>query len=449
MKILVFTGDRAGCFYWRVERPFAELKRFGVEMYHTPTFPSAPGRPGPDFETLVRMISAYDLCICQRINSEELIRFVVNAAFMAGVAVLHEVDDDYINLPPTNPCHFGTALNNDLLDRARAAQIEGRLSDLEDIMPELEASRVAGLNGYKRALSLFDGITVTTPELKSVLLPYNKEIKVLQNNMEACHFYKDQTVEESDANGRMVKKNMMGMHSIPSFYIERDPTNNFAPVMENGQVKLHECLKISYAGTLSHREDWWTIHSVWQALVEKYAQNHHFVYIGDPWFYRQQTSFTGEHHPDHNPEGDGRPNRRIHIEENTVPMYLLNLRCSSIFVAPLTPNIFNMSKSDLKALEGASWGACPVLPDYITYSRNWVHGKTAMLYKNQKEFLEIMEFLIANPAYREQIGRQARQYVHEERLEKHHTQERYDYYKSVIDKKKPLTILKPNKEKVA
>lgn len=447
MKILVLTGDRLGCFEVRVERPFKELKRFGVEMYHTPVFPSAPGRPGPDFNTLVQMISEYDLCICQRINNYDLIKFVVDAAFIAGVSVLHEVDDDYIHLPETNPCFYGTSLSDGLLDRARAAQIEGRMDDLKDIMPQLEASRLAGLAGYKKALSMFDGITVTTPELKSMLLPYNKEIKVLPNNMETCHFYKDLCVEESDSTGRMVKKNMMGMHSVPSFYIERDPNNNYEPIMENGQVKLHECLKIGYAGTLSHREDWWTIHNVWNEIVSRHALNHHFVYIGDPFFYHQQASFTGQYDEKTNPEGDGRPNRRIHIEENTVSMYLLNLRVLSIFVAPLTPNIFNMSKSDLKALEGASWGACPVLPDYITYSRNWVHGKTAMLYKNQKEFLEIMEYLIANPAARELIGRQARQYVHEERLEKHHAQERFDYYQSVIAKKKKFQPLIPNKRK--
>lgn len=448
MRILCLTGDRAGCFAVRVERPFKELKRFGVEMYHTPVFPSAPGRPGPDFNTLVQMISEYDLCICQRINNYDLISFIINAAFMAGVAVIHEVDDDYLHLPEMNPCFYGTSLSDGLLDRARAAQIEGRLEDLNDIMPQLEASRKAGLEGYKKALSMFDSISVTTPELKSILLPFNKEIKVLQNNMEHVHFYRDLSLEESDPNGKMVRKNLMGMHTVPSFYIERDPNNAFTPIMEDGQPKLHSCLRIGYAGTLSHREDWHTIDTPWNTLCEKYGQNHHFVYLGDPYFYRMQRSFTGEFNPDHNLEGDGRPNRRIHIEENTVDMYLLNLRNLDIFVAPLVPNIFNMSKSDLKALEGAAWGACPVLPDFITYSRNWVHGKTAMLYKTQKEFLEIMEYLINNPAAREQIGRQARNYVATERLEKFHAQERYDYYKEVASRKKPIIPLKPNKEAV-
>lgn len=447
MKILTLTGDRAGCFAVRVERPFKELKRFGVEMYHSPVFPSAPGRPGPDLQILVRMISEYDLVICQRINNHDLIKFVTDAAFLAGVCVIHEVDDDYIHLPENNPCFYGTALNDSLLDRARAAQMAGRLDDLKDIMPQLEESRKAGLEGYKKALTYFDGITVTTPELKEILLPYNKEIKVLPNNMECVHYYKDLSIEESDVSGKMIRKNMMGMHTVPSFYIERDPNNNFAPILEEGRPKLHSCLRIGYAGTLSHREDWHTIDAPWNALCEKYGQNHHFVYLGDPYFYRMQKHNTGPFDPENNPEGDGRPNRRIHIEENTVDMYLLNLRNLDIFIAPLAPNIFNMSKSDLKALEGASWGACPVLPDYITYSRNWVHGKTAMLYKTQKEFLEIMEYLINNPAARELIGRQARNYVATERLEKFHAQERYEYYQSVIAKRKKFQPLIPNRKK--
>lgn len=448
MKVIIYQGDQAGCWYWRCQLPFIELRRFGVEMYHTPVFPSAPGRPGADFGALVQQISKFDLVIVQRLTSLHLMQTITNAAFLTNTPCIYEVDDDYFQLQPSNPCYYGTSLDDSLLNRAREAQMAGRLDELKDIMPHLEENRKLGLQQYAQALPLFDACTVTTNELKSVLLRFNKEIKVLQNNLEFVHEFRDAVIEESDANGKMISRNLMGMRSIPAFYKERHP-ETFEPLLdENGQEKIHRIVRLLYGGTVSHREDWGTIQRPWTELARKWADKCHFVYMGDPYFYHMQGAYLGPK-TEQNPEGDGLPNRRIHIEENTVDMYLLNLRAADIFFAPLSPVPFNESKSDLKALEGASWGACPVLPDFITYSRNWVHGETAMLYKNEKEFYEIVDYLIQNHAVRERIGRQARDYVATERLEKFHSEERYLFYKSVIDKKKKFTPLKPNKEKVA
>ncbi len=443
-RTIIYQGDGAACFHWRCKRPFEELKRYGVEMYHTPVFPSAPDRPGPDFATLVEQISHFDLVIVARITSLSLMRFIVNAAFLNSTPVVYEVDDDYKNLIQTNPCYYGTSLDNELLDRARQAQLNGRMEELADIMPQLEASRVAGLKEYREALGLFDAITVTTPELRSVLLPHNKNIEIFANQMEFVHFWRDKSMEESDPNGRMVQKNLMGMRTVPSFYMERDP-KTFEPILNrDGSVNVKRIFKVAYAGTVSHRADFGTIQNAWSALAAKWADRTHFVYLGDPWFYRQQGAFLGEK-TEHNPEGDGRPNRRIHIPESDIPMYLLNLRAADLIIAPLEPVVFNQSKSDLKALEGASWGACPVLPDYVTYSRFWDQGKTAFLYKNEKEFFEIIDHLLTNPAVMEQVGRQARQYVHDFRLEKDHAERRYLFYKNLIESKRKPVVITPNR----
>ncbi len=386
----------------------------------------------------------FDLVICQRLNSYEIIKAITNAAFLLNLPVVMETDDDYVHLERTNPCYFGTALDNALLDRARAAQMENRMDDLNEIMPQLEQSRVIGLEGYKKALSFFDAVTVTTQELKETILPYNKNVKVLKNNMEKVHPWRDYSIEQSTADGKMINNNLMGMRNVPSHYMERNP-QTFEPITDDtGNVAVRRIYRVGYACTATHRTDFTTIYEPWNELILKWGDRTHFVYIGDPWFYRTQKYYTGPK-TEQNPEGDGRPNRRIHIEESTVPMYLLNLRVLDCFIAPLEKTIFNMSKSDLKALECASWGACPVLPDYVTYWRHWEHGKTAFLYKNEKEFYEIIDHLLTHPAVMEQIGRQARDYVSKHRLEKDHAQERFDFYKNLIESKRKPVVITPNR----
>jgi glycosyltransferase involved in cell wall biosynthesis len=404
----------------------------------------------------------YDLVICQRLTNYDLCKFITDAAFLHGIPVVLETDDDYLHLSPGNPCYYGTNLNSELLDFARECQRNGEMEKLQGLMPQLEADRLAGLESYKRAIKLFDAVTVTTPELRATLLPYNKNVEVFGNNIEHVHWHKDHSLEQSTKDGKLVSKNLMGMYTVPSFFPERDP-QNFEPILQDGQMQIKRIYRVGYACTSSHMQDWSTVHEPWNSLINKWGDKAHFIYMGDPWFYKTQKAFTGGKHDKHtpecagyvnegyatgcnlNPEGDGRQNRRIHIPESTVPMYLLNSRALDCFIAPLEPTIFNMSKSDLKALEGASWGACPVLPDYVTYARFWEHGKTAMLYKNQREFVEILDYLLTNPAVMEQIGRNARQYVYEERLEKHHAERRFNFYKSIIESKKRLVPITPNK----
>ncbi len=388
-------------------------------------------------------MKGYDLVICQRLTNYDLCKFITDAAFLHGIPVILETDDDYLHLSRGNPCYYGTNLNSELLDFARECQRNGEMEKLEDLLPQLEADRLAGLESYKRAIKLFDAVTVTTPELRATLLPYNKNVEVFVNNVEHVHFHRDHSLEQSTKDGKMVSKNLMGMYTVPSFFPERDP-QTFEPILKDGQMQIKRIYRVGYACTSSHMQDWSTVHEPWNSLINKWGDRAHFIYMGDPWFYRTQKVFTGIP-SEHNPEGDGRQNRRIHIPESTVPMYLLNSRALDCFIAPLEPTIFNMSKSDLKALEGASWGACPVLPDFVTYARSWEHGKTAFLYKNQKEFVEILDYLLTNPAVMEAVGRNARQYVFENRLEKHHAESRFNFYKSIIESKKKLVPLTPNK----
>lgn len=450
------SADQHGCFYRRIDKPFRELIRFGVEMDYTPLLPSAPDTVGPSFQALLNQVARYDVIILQRVIEEDYIRFVKEACFLLNKPMVHEVDDDYLHLEPHNPCYFSTAMGSEFLDKARMLEIQSREYDqmkkpeeaercrqeLQSMGPQLEEVRLIGLEKYKRALSLFDAVWVTTEELRQVLLPYNKNIYVLPNQVDRVYWERDYTLEEKDEKtGGMKLPEKYGMVTVPAFCHILD--ENMQPTVENGAFKLQRVPRIGYAGTLSHRADFETISDGWDKLVDKYAPSCHFVYIGDPYFYHRQRSYTGKFDPDKNPEGDNRTARRLYIPETDPNLYHLNLRNLDIGIAPLEPTIFNMSKSDLKALEYAAWGICPVLPSFITYSRAWVHQETCMFYSNAEQLYQVIDFLLQNPGVREKIGRQAQIYVANNRLEKQHAEHRYNVLKEICGLKRPLIFFPP------
>ena len=151
LRVLVFQSDSAQCFKLRILQKYNELKRFGVEMDHTPIFPSMPGEPGPSFQALINQISRYDIICVQRLTQLPEISTIVNACFYLGKACYFETDDDYCHLERHNPCYFSTALGDPLLEKARQLSKEGRQAEVDALLPQLEPIRLQGLANYKKA----------------------------------------------------------------------------------------------------------------------------------------------------------------------------------------------------------------------------------------------------------------------------------------------------------
>lgn len=86
-----------------------------------------------------------------------------------------------------------------------------------------------------------------------------------------------------------------------------------------------------------------------------------------------------------------------------------------IGLCPLLHNKFTMGKSDVKAVEYTIAGAAVVASATPVYTRNWVHGETALLASSPQEMLNHVDLLIRKPALRERLVEAAQQYVREER----------------------------------
>lgn len=365
-------------FEYRVRLPFAALQKYDVSVTPLPELPNNPFLNN-DFGEICRFVAQFDLTIIQRCYKIGIVKTVRDACDMVGRKLIFETDDDYFNLPPQNPC-----------------------------FPEMAAPGV--LEGYKEILRMADMVTCSTQELKEVLHPYNNNIHVLPNNLEEV-FCGDQgppargyMEEVMGPDGKVFIGQAHGLVQVPSYVKLPDQTK-------------FKTIRIGYTGTPTHREDFATVHHALEKILDKYGTKIWLIYIGDRYFYEKTNNARG---------------RVIHIPVSQYQLYMYHIRNIDIGIAPLVPNIFNQSKSPLKAMEYAAWGIPAVLPNFVTYNREFTHGENSLMYYNSHEFYEHLEELIHNEPLRNKLGQAARDHVAANRLERQHAKRRYDLYRTML-----------------
>lgn len=387
MNCLCIVSDFGACFEYRVRGPFTELKKFGVNLTYYPFLPRDPRQN--DLMTLLNFVYPYDLVIVQRCFRLGIMWHLRQVCDILGKKLIFETDDDYLHIPLHNPCAA------EFLDPKRRWEF-------------LEILRMA------------DMITVSTQELKNVYYPYNKNIAVLPNNIPGVQFFKDSGEVQID---------------LESPYYDPIISNGFVhlPAYTNIDGAKFRVIRIGYTGTVTHREDFNTIKGSWFKTIKKLSKNNSIqvVYIGDDYFARM-----------HDKELGG--SNMLHIPATGYEMYYQNIRNLDIGIAPLEINIFNMSKSPNKAIEYASWGIPAVLPNYITYDREFKHNETALFYNNPAEFEEQLTRIVEDSDLRNRLGQNARMHVLQNRLESVHAQERFELYQGLLNTSRPIKIFKPN-----
>jgi glycosyltransferase involved in cell wall biosynthesis len=418
MKILTFASDLSGCHNYRVRIPNIELKRFGVENTTLTFIPNQPGVG--QIQTLVDLIENYDLVILQRCHIPEIYALIREATSFLGIPLIFETDDDYFNLEKDNPAYWSMVPRGILKDNMSTQ--------------EMEQIRNSYLEAYKQVISGVDMITTSTEELKHILYPYNRNIEVLPNNVLDVYRYRTYDPEQNfiGPDGKFYLPNNLGMISTPSYAIKEDGTLLATP-------------RIGYSCTPSHwGQDWKTVEYYWHKLIQKHSKTCWFVYVG------AQPGPRGDWSEDYWIKQHHEVVKRFQVKNRAIPiapaeydLYNFHLRNIDIGIAPLSPNIFNMSKSEIKWLEYSSWGIPSVLPNYITYNRSVENHKTALLYDNGREFQEAIESLIHDSKLRHQIGLNALNWVEQNRLEKHWAKRRFDIYKDLVDNSYRLKIFEP------
>lgn len=377
------------------------------------------------FDHLVKVFSDFDLVILQRCFVYSIFTLIRRVCTFLGMSLIFETDDDYLNLPPHNPCYLALADSN-LYTKFQELWEDQKFDEARSLMPLLETSRREGLEGYKKILAESDGVIVSTEELRKVYFPFNRNIITLQNNVERVYSGRDFDCEDDH---RFQGPDGKWQIKVPvqQGILVNIPAWCKIPVSHGGHMVKRLC-RVGYSCTQSHRgNDFDTVKNKLFKTLDKYKTDTWTVYIGDNYFFDQHPS-TG---------------RKFHIRPTEYDLYMINLRNLDVGIAPLEPNVFNQSKSPIKAIELGSWGIPCVLPNYITYNRAFTDNENALFYNNEEEFGEQLERMIKDEKLRKRLGDNARELVRENFIEANHSQKRYDWYQSFVKSSYRLRIHRP------
>lgn len=427
--MLHYISDTDGCFMMRVKIPFDALKAYGVYNSNYCFLPSDPSMEQMD--VLMGMIREFDIVIVQRCYLLPLVERIKTVCEFLGKPLVFEVDDDYASLEPHNPAYYALVEDQELFkkykaisDSAQAAIYQGDqeksqelIDQAKELVPALEASRKIGLENYKKLLSIVDFVTVSTEELKRTIYPYNKNVFVFENNIDRVFPWNDGlpiNMCMKDVDGKQVIEipNTLNLFQVPNHHIKDD--GGIDPIV-----------RVGYTGTESHRgDDFETIRSALDYFMETNKTGYFITFLGDPWFYQQLKDKS----------------RVFSLPGDGYDKYMYNVRNIDVMLCPLSPNIFNMSKSDIKLVEAGAWGNPGLAPRFITYSRNWIEEENCLMYGSPEEFVHQLERLVKDHSLRKRLGRAALEYVANFRLELHHSKKRFEFYMNCVKSKKPLVI---------
>ncbi|MBR6342742.1 MAG: glycosyltransferase family 1 protein, partial [Selenomonadaceae bacterium] len=104
---------------------------------------------------------------------------------------------------------------------------------------------------------------------------------------------------------------------------------------------------------------------------------------------------------------------------------------------PLQDTVFNRGKSDLKFVESAAAGTVAIASPTV-YEKTVEDGKTGFIYRDARQFRDILLRLIEGRPLRRKVMEAAYDYVKHNRLLCQHYEERMDWYKELLAKRDEL-----------
>jgi len=118
--------------------------------------------------------------------------------------------------------------------------------------------------------------------------------------------------------------------------------------------------------------------------------------------------------------------------------YLKIMKSCDIAFMPLNDNEFNNYKSDLKAIEAASYSLA-ILSTPVVYNHKFIDKETAAFFNSNQELFNILKQWEENPHKIRELGKRAQEYVSKERLVSYQINEMEDWYTSIWNRRKELT----------
>lgn len=219
------------------------------------------------------------------------------------------------------------------------------------------------LMGYRQMLTMADAITCSTDAVKASLL---REVKPRRAE---------------------VFPNLVRFNDYEQLDLVEDP----------------KTIKILWQGGIAHFEDWYPLREALGNITRKYPEVHWIIWGA-------QYHWVNELIPPHR-----------YTYRDWCPYYEYRLRLATIghdiALAPLQNHVFNECRSAIKFYE-----ACVLKKDVATlaqrsasYKNEIIEGETGLMFDSPEEFEIQLSRLIEDRALRLELGRNAKDWVHEHR----------------------------------
>jgi len=259
-----------------------------------------------------------------------------------GKKIIIDFDDDYINIPEDSPEQTEVTDKN----TGEVFRFPAKMRSLY----------------VQMFIQLADMVVVTTNELRSLYLLWNKNIKVIPNCV--------------------------------------------SPEMKRDKPKTkNEKIRILWTGSSSHLPDLALIKGPFQRIVEKY---------GDQIEIHLQSPLDEKTLKDIVPSAICHP--AVPFGDYLNVIQDIN---ADIAVAPLRPHVFNRSKSNLKFSQMTLMEAAFIGSNFGPY-KNIDHGEDGFLASNEAEWFNCLSLLIEHDGLRSKLVKNATKYVNSSHmLDKH------------------------------
>lgn len=350
MRVAALPSDFQAPGHYRVLMPLRQLAAHGHQVLMPPY---STVMVGGKAETTVRLNyppDKADVWLVQQRNEEEFARIGMRELRSTGAALVADIDDDYINLPPDSPAFLGGHPY-----RARGIVVNRHMRRLHGIARPLAAQHRYNLLSV---LEQADLVTASTPALAETYAHLNGNIRVLRN---------------------MVDWDMW-QHVRPQYKERR------------------ERLRIGYLAAYAfHRRN----ATVLQGRLGKLLRKHpHVDVVCNSELMHELLGVPPEQRvlePEYSFWTPGQP----------YPLPVKTAVCD-IGLVPLAPGRFNEGKSHLKGMEYNAAGIPFVATPTESY-RYWCDDYNGILVERDYQWEEALDELICNDRLRRDMGRHGRE----------------------------------------
>lgn len=185
---------------------------------------------------------------------------------------------------------------------------------------------------------------------------------------------------------------------VPEVYINRNTASErMWELSENVQIERDDDeVRIGYfSGSITHNDDFTLVMPAIIKMLKKYS-NVRLYLVGELDLPEEMTPFS---------------NQIVFtpfVDWEELPKLIASV---DINLGPLEESVFNEAKSENKWVEAALVKVVTVASDVGAFQRMIKNGKTGFLCKNENEWVEVLEKLINDKNYREEIANNAYRYV--------------------------------------